>query len=449
MKKKLTINTLAFGNLKNHKKQYTVMVIGIILAMVFSSSVIISLFSFHYSRLEMGRKAMGIQDEILINISEQAMKNADKEGYIDEYGFAHMVGFASTSAENEENGFYLAWLDDDAKALSYQSFIEGSYPTNENEIALEQSVLSRLGIEARIGDEITLDVFPQNGKSHINTSNTKSYNLVGIADDKYSHLPVSSDSCVPSAFVCEGLQTDVGGKESLVCYFTYADFDFEPFITVDGQTIIQDRTSVLHEYLGQSDFVHLDNENSFENIYTDYRNYYGGYMEESNIIYISIIGIILALTSCIAIVNSFNANILERKQQIGMLRAVGTTRKQIINILGREALIISFVSIPVSLVISYLLVLALLNVLSDDFVLTIDVLSVILCGIVGLITVMLAALIPIIHATRIMPMQAIRNIDVSRKMKTKKIRSQKEFSVPKLLAERSMTFHKEIRLRFQ
>ena len=129
MRKKLTVNTLAFGNLKNHKKQYAVMVIGIILAMVFSSSVIISLFSFHYSRLEMGRKAMGIQDEILINISEQAMKNADKEGYIDEYGFAHMVGFASTSAENEENGFYLAWLDDDAKALSYQSFIEGSYPT--------------------------------------------------------------------------------------------------------------------------------------------------------------------------------------------------------------------------------------------------------------------------------------------------------------------------------
>nr|MDE5670249.1 ABC transporter permease [Eubacterium sp.] len=443
MKKKITVNTLAFGNLKNHKKQYTVMVIGIILAMVFSSGVIISLFSFHYSRLEMGRKAMGIQDEILINISEEAIKNADKEGYIDEYGFAHMVGFASTSAENEKNGFYLAWLDDDAKVLSYQSFIKGSYPTNENEIAIEQSVLSRLGIEAQIGDEITLDVFPQNGKSHISTSNTKSYKLVGIADDKYSHLPVSSDSCVPSAFVCAGSQTDVGGKEGLVCYFTYADFDFESMYTAeDGMTYFQDQTMVFHDYLGQSDIAYVDNENSFEYVYTNYRDYYGGFMQESNIIYISIIGIVLALTSCIAIVNSFNSNIKERKQQIGMLRAVGTTRKQIINILGREALIISLVSIPVSLVISYLLVLALLNVFSDDFVLTIDVLSVVLCGVVGLITVMLAALIPIVHATRITPMQAIRNIDVSRKMKTKKIRSQKQFSVPKLLAERSMAFHK-------
>lgn len=442
MKKKLTINTLAFGNLKNHKKQYAVMIIGIILAMVFSSGVIISLFSFNASRLEMGRNAVGIQDEILINISEESMKNAKKDGYVAEYGFAHMVGFASTDAENEENGFYIAWLDDDAKALSYQSFIEGSYPTNENEIAIERSVLTRLGIEAEIGDEITLDVFPQNGKSYVHTSNTKSYKLTGIAEDKYSHLDVYADSCVPSAFVCKGIQTDAGGREGLVCYFTYADFEFEPFIVVNGQKMIQDRTNVFHSYLGQYDIFYLEDETSYNYIHTDYRNYYGSLMQESNIVYISVIGIVLALTSCIAIINSFNSNIKERRQQIGMLRAVGTTRKQIINILGREALIISLVSIPVSLVISYLLVLALSNLFGEGFVLTIDVISVIICGIVGFATVMLAALIPIIHATRITPMQAIRNVDTARKIKTKKIKSQKQFSVPKLLAQRSMAFHK-------
>ena len=40
MKKKLTVNTLALGNIKNRKKQYTIMIIGIILAMVFSSSIV-------------------------------------------------------------------------------------------------------------------------------------------------------------------------------------------------------------------------------------------------------------------------------------------------------------------------------------------------------------------------------------------------------------------------
>ena len=40
MKKKLTVNTLALGNIKNRKKQYTIMIIGIILAMVLSSSIV-------------------------------------------------------------------------------------------------------------------------------------------------------------------------------------------------------------------------------------------------------------------------------------------------------------------------------------------------------------------------------------------------------------------------
>ncbi|MDE6723129.1 MAG: ABC transporter permease, partial [Eubacterium sp.] len=170
-------------------------------------------------------------------------------------------------------------------------------------------------------------------------------------------------------------------------------------------------------------------------------SYYSNSLE-TIIKYAGIIGAVLALTSCIVIINSFNSNIKERKQQIGMLRAVGTTKRQIMKVLGREALMISLVSIPVSLVISYLFVLALSTLLDESFVLTIDVLSVVICGVAGLITVMLAALIPIVFATRITPMQAIRNIDASRKMKTKKIKTQKSFSVPKLLAERTMAFHK-------
>ena len=37
-KKKLTYNSLALGNLKNRKKQYTLLIIGIILSMTLSSS---------------------------------------------------------------------------------------------------------------------------------------------------------------------------------------------------------------------------------------------------------------------------------------------------------------------------------------------------------------------------------------------------------------------------
>ncbi len=46
-----------------------------------------------------------------------------------------------------------------------------------------------------------------------------------------------------------------------------------------------------------------------------------------------------AAASCLGIVNAFTANLEERKRQIGLLRAVGATRKQIRGTFGREALI--------------------------------------------------------------------------------------------------------------
>ncbi|MDE6659798.1 MAG: ABC transporter permease, partial [Eubacterium sp.] len=452
MKKKLTINTLAFGNLTKHKKQYTIMIIGIILAMVFSSSVIISIFSLNASELEMGRNAIGIQDVIMLNVTENSMKEAKNDGYVEEYGFAHMMGYASTDAEDEENGFYIAWLDDTAKKLSYQSFIEGAYPENENEIAIEQSVLTRLGIEAKIGDEISLDVFPQNGISHIKNSNQKTYKLAGIVKDKAAGIERTHDGefvrTIPSAFVCEGTNTDVGGKESLVSYLTLADFDYPEMVKEGEDWAYNSREDEFYRYIDKKynipDTVDVTENQEFLMVETRYQltwQFDNQSMREF-IGYAGIVGVVLALASCIAIINSFNSNIKERKQQIGLLRAVGTTKRQIRRILGREALIISLLSIPISLVISYLFVLAISNVFGEDFVLTIDVLSVVVCGAVGLITVMLAALIPIIHATRITPMQAIRNIDVTRKMKIKKIKTQKDFSVPKLLAKRSMAFHK-------
>ena len=447
-KKKLTINALAGSNLRKRKKQYAIMIIGIILAMVFSSSVIISMFSLKESRYEIGRNGIGVQDEIILNVSENSMEQAKKDGYVDEFGYAYMLGYASTDAKDKDNGFYIAWLDDNAKKLSYQSFIEGAYPTKENEIAVENSALIRLGIEAKIGDEISLEVFPQNGISHIDHSNQKKYKLVGIVADKASNIDrtIKTDTMnekrVPAAFVCAGTETDAGGKESLAAYVTLADFDYPKYIKIDDEyTVPNNKNTVFQqEYLNEK---YNASNDEFYMIETEYMRYAYGYNHlENSVHYMGVIGIVLALTSCVAIVNSFNSNIKERKQQIGMLRAVGTTKKQIVRILGREAVIISLISVPVSLGISYLLVLALSLFYGEDFVLTIDAVSVIVCGAVGFITVMLAALIPIIHATRITPMQAIRNVEVARKMKIKNLKTQKSFSVPKLLAKRSMAFHK-------
>lgn len=162
---------------------------------------------------------------------------------------------------------------------------------------------------------------------------------------------------------------------------------------------------------------------------------------DSEIYLYALLSCVLTLASCIGIVNSFSANLQERKKQIGMLRAVGATRRQIINIFGREAFIITLVCAPVSVAVSYFGVKLFARLMGDNFIFIPDFSVLLGTTAVSVICVMAAALIPLFASSRISPMQAIRNIELSRKMKNKKIKSQSSFNAPRLLASRSLSLH--------
>lgn len=439
MKKKLTVNSLALGNLKQRKKQYTIMIIGIILAMTFTSGVLFSLFSLGASNREMAKNSFGNQDMILCNTTTDFVETAVQDGIIGEYGYSHTIGYAYTDENEYENGTSIAWLDDKAKELSYQSLLEGEYPVNENEIALEKVALIKLGLDAKIGDKITLTILPQDVGEYIEKPTQKSYTLVGILRDKRVNL--CSDSYymltdkVPAAFVCQGTQTELGGKEKLGCYFRLAGYT--------GYTYSYNLYDKFINYMRDKSVV-IDglDDNLIEINRTNHSSGRTAGGLEDNILFTCLLGGVLMIASCLAIINAFNTNLKERKKQIGMLRAVGTTKRQIIKIFGREAFIIALICTPISTVLSYLMVFALSGILGDDFVIAKSLWVLLVCAAVSVLIVMLAALIPLIAATKITPMQAIRNIDINRKMKNKKIKSQNSFSVPKLLAKRNMTFYK-------
>lgn len=67
MKRKLTVNQFALSSLKHRKKQYSVLFIGIILAMVFSSAVPFFISCAKASQKEMHNRQLGNQDLLVIN----------------------------------------------------------------------------------------------------------------------------------------------------------------------------------------------------------------------------------------------------------------------------------------------------------------------------------------------------------------------------------------------
>ena len=425
MKKKLTINSLALGNLRQRRKQYAIMIISIILAMVFSSGMLFFMFSSNETGEAQYRDQYGDQTEIMAVFGDdgEIYENAAKDGAITDYGFAHLIGFGYT---NEENlGTAIAWLDDKAKIISNQSFIEGSYPVNENEIAIEQAALTRLGIDAEIGDEITLNVKTQNGAKY-NETNTKIYKLVGIVRDKRSNLlswGIEKIRYIPAAFVAQGTQTDIGGKELLTGYVISDEY---------GKT----NQSLFDNYL-------YEKQVEYDHCFSGLSFTYAGFNSiVSNAVYMVLVAVLLVFASCVAIVNAFNTNLKERKKQIGMLRAVGATKRQIIKIFGREALIISLICTPISMAISYFLVWGLITLINKEAIITKSVSVLFISAAVCVAVTMLAAMFPLLSAARITPMQAIRNIENNRKMRIKKIKSKKEFNVSAHLANRNSKFYK-------
>ena len=194
MKNKLTVNSIAHSNLKARKKQYAFMIIGIILAMIFSSGILFFASCAYTSKNEMLKNSYGAQDAIFMNANEDLMQKAKEENFVTDYGFAHIIGFGYT--DEKENGTSVAYLDDKAQELSYLSFIDGRYPENENEIAIEKATLARLGLDAKIGDTITLSVLPQNGSELMSKPVEKSYKLTGIVTNKRSNIMNSFSFCL-------------------------------------------------------------------------------------------------------------------------------------------------------------------------------------------------------------------------------------------------------------
>ena len=433
-RKMLTVNTLAVGNLKHRRKQYSIMIIGILLAMVFSSSVLFFLFSLNASEAAMKRTLYGNQNMAWLEADEAVLEEARSKNLIEAYGTAHDLGYVYT--DDEQLGAAVAWSDEAFRSIQEQSLLEGEYPTAANEIAAEKSALVRLGVEPKVGATLKVKMKVQNGMKWLEQPVDKELTVVGILRDKkanfgqYYYTGDDSFKNIPCIFTADNTLTEPGGKALTVGYFKIKNIGD---IYKDDSPIVkffEDKELSLWE---SDHFMEMDSR------------WLGSGLGDltGKIEFAVVLAVVLTVASALIIVNAFNANLKERKKQIGLLRAVGTTKRQIIHIFSREALLISLICAPMSLLISLFGVKLLASWLFDDtFVFVAKWWVLIVCVVISVITVMLASLIPLLSASKTTPMQAIRNIDAARKLKNTKIKTQRSYRPQALLAKRNEALHR-------
>jgi len=251
----------------------------------------------------------------------------------------------------------------------------GRLPEKQNEIAMEQWELKYISNNTKVGNKVKID--------------NKEYILVGILQDN-----ISSQMGGTGIILLKDNTIDI--QKSMLLVEISPKTNLKTALKELKQ--LGDKNSVVpNEILIQLQGAGEGNSGM------------GGLLVALSII----IGIVLISTIAV-IYNSFQISIVERIKQFGLLRAVGTTPRQIRKIVLREATILAAIAIPLGLICSIVAINGIIlafKLIGADSVIPMKVsISPIILGIsavVGLFAIYLSALVPAYFAGRISPLNAI------------------------------------------
>ena len=217
-------------------------------------------------------------------------------------------GFCRDEQQNLENELIAGTVD-------YDELVSG------NGIILLQERADLYDIEAALGDTVEVDYKTESGQIR-----TEAYTVMGIVND-YPYSGFSKCFTLPKQLMNEAAGIDCTGTISVITDTEKTD-------------IVEAALNQLID--GNSDVVM---ENIKESI-----TYYSGLQQRSFGVLL-IVAVIVVCFSLINLVNTTITNFLSRRQEIGMLQAIGLSKKQLIRMLCYEGLIYSVFATLVTLVL--------------------------------------------------------------------------------------------------
>ncbi|MCG8481723.1 MAG: ABC transporter permease [Clostridia bacterium] len=441
MKKRYNLAAIVRSIIKGRRKSYFFMMIAIIFSVFFSSSIGLIGFSTYASIRDRIYLKNGYQDIILNSDENLSVDDLVGQGIFSEYGITETLGYVLSDGKNFDNGFPIAKYDAKALSITNKQLIQGDFPKKTGEIAIERSMLARLRLDTDIGDKITLTLAVPDGEAFLAKTVVKTYTLTGILHDQYIHTaqrynstPVYID--IPAAIVSDNEEIEAGGRYVVKYHGIYLDDKlsrkkmFDMFVNRDSPTYIK--------YAGNPNDLYMIMSNDFE---------YG--LQDSGLsnlllssIIIAILIITLLFVAGFGIASTFSANIEERKRQIGMIRAVGATKKQIRKLLFHEIFLLSIISIPIGLLLSMITIKLGSAYFGDLFSFVINIPILLVTLVFSLMCIVISVIIPLRKVSIILPMQAIRDSELSLRLKKKHIVSKKMFHAEKHIAKRKTILYK-------
>ena len=360
--------------LLSNKKRTLAASLSIVLSVIMLTSVGIIVKSYNEKLIESYGSMFGNYHAYYANIEYTMTNRISAMQPIQEVGTSLTLGDTVLG----DKPLSITGVDDVSAGMLNIKAIEGRLPEDTNEIIIEKWILDTFGTKLSIGDKLKLTVVLYNDAGQlINPGIEADFILCGIAEDSYGSSAALKGKSYVSLATAEQ-------------YIPNVDKRYRQYFKVEDSHKIASALGKVRE-LGR---IKAKNENDLG----DYRenNTYVKAVEDAykSRRLIAVIDIIVALAAIMVIFNVFNISVVERIKQLGLLRAIGITPKQVKILLLGEALLLGVIFVPVGIISGILAIRLLLligaNVGYMDLKVKLDSFIIILPLVTGFVSIFIA-----------------------------------------------------------
>lgn len=336
------INKLTLRHLKENKGRTVVTTLGICVSVAMITAVFVALASFLNLFGEIELLTSG-NYQARLSASQQQITELKNDERISKVGMYinDETSFLITDRKNDRVGIGEIRIGDEAYISQVLTVdYDGTIPTNENEIAIEQKLLDRNELDLKVGDKIKLS----EGIRYITVDNEECP-VYGSSYSKDEHFKSFGEK----EYTITAILHDNPATRftSIIRGMSEAEKSGEVEATIELAKINHKSLDVIKDII---------NKCNFEEYYidTDYLNMYFA-IDENNELMISIISlvavilVIIMVASVVLIYNAFAMSISERIRYLGMLASVGATKKQKKLSVYFESFILGLVGIPLGM----------------------------------------------------------------------------------------------------
>lgn len=413
------LNRLTIKNLRLNKKRTIVTIIGIILSTALMVGIGLLFSSFQDLMI---RDTIGYNGKYEANYSDvdlDKLNNIKNKNFT--YFYEKPIGFSKIESSNEYKP-YMYITSVNKEYFNELKLVDGSFPKNENEIVISNHVITNGGLNYKVGDIVTFTYGSRNIDGDITLANselvdgedltnegTYTYKIVGIVERS------NFESYSASGYTVFTL--DVNSDKGNVNL--YVMFNKNKKIIKQSEELAKE-LNYNGDINYNSTLLALYGESTYGNVMSSM----GGMM----IIMLSLVSI-----GCIIVIyNSFAISVMERKKEFGLLSSIGATKRQLSHTVFFEAVVVGVIGIILGILGAYIgigcVILIINNLISDmleyKLHLVTNPLFIIIPVIFMIIVIGVSAFIPSRRASKVSPIEAIRqNDDI--KINKKKIRTSK------------------------